>query len=55
MMKRCKLLVLLILICLLMLPVFATAETQEEFELRCFKKQQLQRLFIAILIPLKEK
>ena len=37
MMKRCKLLVLLILICLLMLPVFATAETQEEFELRCFK------------------
>lgn len=36
-MKRCKLLVLLILICLLMLPVFATAETQEEFELRCFK------------------
>lgn len=38
MMKRCKLLVLLILICLLMLPVFATAETQEEFELRCFKK-----------------
>ena len=37
-MKRCKLLVLLILICLLMLPAFATAETQEEFELRCFKK-----------------
>ena len=38
MMKHSKLLVLLILICLLMLPVFATAETQEEFELRCFKK-----------------
>ena len=38
MMKRCKLLVLLILICLLILPVFATAETQQEFELRCFKK-----------------
>ena len=38
MMKRCKLLVLLILVCLLILPVFATAETQEEFELRCFKK-----------------
>lgn len=38
MMKRCKLLVLLILICLLMLPVFATAETQLEFELRCLKK-----------------
>lgn len=38
MMKRCKLLVLLILICLLILPVVATAETQEEFELRCFKK-----------------
>ena len=38
MMKRCKLMVLLILICLLILPVFATAETQQEFELRCFKK-----------------
>ena len=37
-MKRCKLLALLILVCLLMLPVFATAETQGEFELRCFKK-----------------
>ena len=37
-MKRCKLFVLLILTCLLILPVFATAETQEEFELRCFKK-----------------
>ena len=38
MMKRCKLFVLLILTCLLILPVFATAETQQEFELRCFKK-----------------
>lgn len=38
MMKRCNLLVLLILVCLLMLPVFATAETQQEFELRCNKK-----------------
>ena len=38
MMKHSKLLFLLILICLLMLPAFATAETQEEFELRCFKK-----------------
>ena len=38
MMKRCKLLALLILVCLLMLPVFATAETQQEFELRCNKK-----------------
>lgn len=38
MMKHSKSLVLLILVCLLMLPVFATAETQEEFELRCFKK-----------------
>ena len=37
-MKRCKLFVLLILTCLLILPVFATAETQLEFELRCFKK-----------------
>ena len=37
-MKRCKLLALLILVCLLMLPVFATAETQQEFELRCNKK-----------------
>lgn len=33
-MKHSKLLVLLILACLLMLPVFASAETQEEFELR---------------------
>jgi len=38
MMKHSKSLVLLILICLLMLPVFATAETQQEFELRCNKK-----------------
>ena len=38
MMKHSKSLALLILICLLMLPVFATAETQLEFELRCFKK-----------------
>ena len=38
MMKRCKLLVLLILICLLMLPVFASAETQQEFELNCSRK-----------------
>ena len=37
-MKRCKLFVLLILTCLLILPVFATAETQQEFELRCNKK-----------------
>ena len=37
-MKRCKLLALLILVCLLMLPVFATAETQQEFELKCNKK-----------------
>ena len=38
MMKRCKLFVLLILTCLLILPVFATAETQQEFELKCNKK-----------------
>ncbi len=38
MMKHSKSLVLLILTCLLMLPVFATAETQLEFELRCNKK-----------------
>ena len=38
MMKHSKSLALLILICLLMLPVFATAETQQEFELRCNKK-----------------
>lgn len=37
-MKRCKLFVLLILTCLLILPVFATAETQQEFELKCNKK-----------------
>ena len=37
-MKRCKLLALLILVCLLMLPVLAVAETQLEFELRCNKK-----------------
>ena len=37
-MKRCKLLALLSLVCLFMLPVFAFAETQEEFELRSFKK-----------------
>ena len=38
MMKRCKLFVLLILTCMLILPVFATAETQQEFELKCNKK-----------------
>ena len=37
-MKRCKLLALLILVCLLMLPVCVSADTQLEFELRCNKK-----------------
>lgn len=38
MMKHSKLLVLLILVCLLMLPVCVSADTQQEFELRCNKK-----------------